>query len=319
MFALFVVGGCVNQPSEPPDPGGGGKADAPCANDPTGVLATQQVWPSSIVVDQTRVYWATTDGTIAATHRCHGGAVDVLAIGQASPRGIAVDDANLYWVNYASGGDGAVMAMAKTSGTIASLATVRGPIGLALANTDAYVLALDGVYRVPLVGGAAVLVAPVTCPHGSLAVAGDDVLWSEDCVMFGAPRIVRFAAGVASTFVADEAPQELAVDDGHAYWTTWAIDGPRVRTIALSGGAPTTIATLSGYANSIAADANHVYIGGEKPGGDRAVLVVPRDGSVPAAVVATATNAISSVCAYDGVVYFASQGQAGTIHAALTP
>ena len=317
LFALLATG-CVtvdaNEATETP----GGKADGGCLHDPTGVLATNQAWPRSLVVDDARVYWATADGTIAATDRCGGGVTEVLATGQSSPQSVVVAGANIYWVNYASGGDGDVMAMAAAGGAPVSLAVVRGPLGVVVDDASAYVLALDGLYRVPLAGGAASLVAPATCPHGGPWRTGSDLVWSEDCVMFGAPRVVRFAGGVASTLVADEAPESLAIVDGAAYWTTWASGGPRVRTVALSGGAPSTLATLSGFASSITADASHLFVGGEAPGGDRAVLAVPRGGGAPA-VLASVGNPVPSLDAFDGVVYFAEQGQAGTINAVLAP
>ncbi len=318
LFALLATGCMTVDASEPADEAPGGKADGGCRQDPTGVLATAQAWPGSLTVDEQRVYWATSDGTIAATDRCGGAAVEVLATAQASPQSVVVAGANIYWVNYASGGEGDLMVMPRAGGTPASLAVLRGPLGLAIDGASAFVLALDGLYRVPLAGGAASLLAPATCPHGGPWRASGEIVWSEDCVMFGTPRIVRLAGTTASTLVSGEAPESLAIADGRAYWTTWSSGGPRVRTVPLAGGAPSTLATLSGFASSIAASASHVLVGGEAADGQRAVLAVPREGGAPV-LVTGAANPVPSLDVFDGVVYFAEQGQAGTISAVLAP
>lgn len=250
--------------------GGGGKADGTgCPDDPAGAieLASAQVWPGSLVVDDARVDWATagdsaTAGAVWSTSRCADGTPELIADAQRVPADVAVDAANVYWVTYDAGSShGTVMKRAKSGGSAVALATgEHGPIALALRGSDVYYVTLDALKLVGAnAASPAVTLAPTSCAHDGLAIDGSHVYWTEDCVMFGTPRIARWSSsGVQTVLRGDHVPQNFAADATHLYWTHWTPNGLRVERVAKQCGwlcSSEAIATADGYAGPVAVDA----------------------------------------------------------------
>jgi hypothetical protein len=165
------------------------------------VLApTMTRFASSIVVDDTNVYWTAlisgvNGGAILTTPKT-GGAAVLLASGQARPVSIAVDDTHVYWTNEgvdAAGrpeGGGAVMSVPKAGGATKVLA---GDLSLATA------IALDGdgviwkdhytIRRIGKTGGPITTIESRIDPFSvnALVVANGHVFYSSSGSLFSAP------------------------------------------------------------------------------------------------------------------------------------
>ena len=74
----------------------GACSDGPCEGE---ILATGQLDPEDVAVDDVNVYWTSKTGGTVATVAKTGGGVKVLANGQDTPRGIALDDTYVYFAN----------------------------------------------------------------------------------------------------------------------------------------------------------------------------------------------------------------------------
>ena len=85
------------------------------------LLATGQDGPGNVLVTDGGVYWSNTLGGQIMQFG-PSGLPQTIASGQPRPGSLAADDEQLYWVNQGTdGGDGAVMAMARTGGPPTSI------------------------------------------------------------------------------------------------------------------------------------------------------------------------------------------------------
>jgi hypothetical protein len=321
LFAVCVAACAASVPDDSTEIApGGGKADgALCTNDPAGIvtLASAQAWPDAIAIDAERAYWVGTD-SVSATSRCAGGTVKQLATGQRVPTDLAVDATSVYWVTYDAGSQaGTVMKLDKSAGaTPEALATAEhGPMALALRGDYVYYLTLDALKRVhkDLASPAEVLTS-ATCSHGGLAIDATHVYWTEDCVMFGSPRIRRWSTSGAQTVLSgDEVPQSFAADATHLYWTQWSPSGLRVLRVKKSCSwfcSAETVATAGGYAGAVTVDAGHVYFTADP---DNTIYSVAKTGGTPDPIAASSNN-VTSLQVVGDALYWTVQGDSGAVY-----
>ena len=79
---------------------------APLDGGDVSTLASGQVGPLQIALDETNLYWSNYSSGEIMMLELTGGVPRVLAAGQSCPGGIALDDTNVYWANYCSSGAG---------------------------------------------------------------------------------------------------------------------------------------------------------------------------------------------------------------------
>jgi hypothetical protein len=259
----LAIGGaapaCTSGPGTPDAADGSGPAapDAavPCVGEAVEgrcrvELARGEVQPYDLAVSATHLYWTTTfvpppgRGKLMRVALA-GGAPEELAVGLAgeNPHSIVLDETSVYWTDLTS-----------TTGAI---------------------------LKMPLEGGApVVLAASQNNPHG-LAVDGTNVYWTT----FGAPGQVRRVlkappAGTVSPveeLASNESlPNMLAVDDEFVYWTDFVPKTGAVRRARLDRSSPpSTFAAMQDEPYGVAVDGTSVYWTNHA-GGD--VMKAPRTG-----------------------------------------
>jgi hypothetical protein len=197
------------------------------ANDATSVLlAAGQGAPIGVATDGVYVYWASHDGgTIARTRiRQHtDDPVEVLASGQNQPWGVAVRGGSVFWTNW--GGGGSVMRLdlpALCGSPLPSPSTLVAaaggtPAALAVDATSVYWVDGSAVKKVPIGGGAPVILASGQNDPKGVVVDAAHIYWSS----YGAGTITRANLnGSAATVIASgqRQPFSMAIDDLAVYW-----------------------------------------------------------------------------------------------------
>lgn len=128
------------------------------------------------------------------------------------------------------------------------------------------------VQRIPVGGGTPSTVASASglVYHRALALDSTYVYFGDDV---GIKRVPR-EGGTVSTLASGYDSYEMAVDDGHVYWTEWTLVGDdAIRRVPKAGGAVHTIVAGGTLANplSIAVDESYVYWTEESSGKVRRV------------------------------------------------
>jgi hypothetical protein len=229
----------------------------------TTTLASDQPNPQGIAVDATALYWVnggdgSADGTVMKVP-LDGGSPVVLASGQSKGTvSIALDATHVYW-----GTGGGIMVMGLAGGTPQLIVSAGSPTIFAVDATSVYWAGQDlsGVWKSPLDGGAAVILAPGTGIAGTLLGTSVYVLLGQDVVR------VPVDGGAPVTIASSKAPARIAVDSTGVYWTDWLfvyVDGGpdsdgRVMSVPSAGGTPTTLADALAGPGAIAVDATSVY------------------------------------------------------------
>jgi hypothetical protein len=255
-----------------------------------------------------------TDGVVLSVPRC-GGPVTTLASGQVDPEAIAVDDANLYWGNVGDDNsgvnkgalvrsplDGGALTVLSDAGVDTGNVTTDGrylystatnwysadagyffgawrqPVGggpvttlftvpsyvyyVVVDATYAYVSQANGVngslhiLRVPVSGGTPVALAPTNVDYpGILAVDGTNLYYQ------GGGQLTRLpTSGGPPVVLAPASASGIATDGTSVYWVEG--DGTKIvqsalKRIPASGGTVVTLSTSVGLA--VAVDDTYVY------------------------------------------------------------
>ena len=224
-------------------------------------LATgaQGLWPWAIAVDATHVYWIDTgEGAVRKTPRA-GGATTTLATDQGDLIGIACDSSYIY-VSGSTANGGRVRRIAKWGGAAQTIATASYPSAIAADGffvyiADAHVLAgSNRILRVPRSGGAVTVLSSDEDALG-LAIDGANVYWKR----FWTGDVRRGSKWMpgATTIASDGGGWgDLDLGATDVWWTT----GPMLHRVAKAGGAGEVVYEATDWANSLAVDADAVYL-----------------------------------------------------------
>ncbi len=131
---------------------------------PVVTLATGPYFSEGLTQDATTLYFATSigsgQGAILSVAKT-GGPATTLFQGNGRPSGIAADDTSVYWADSI---EHVVYTLSKSGGTPVRLASALAPKGLssptsvAVKGADVYAAGQEGVWKIPIAGGAPVLV-----------------------------------------------------------------------------------------------------------------------------------------------------------------
>ena len=221
-------GTCVGTSDDPSNCGSCGHdcQDGACVNgqcQPV-TLASAQVQPWGLAINEVNVYWTTTSGSVLSCAKTGcGTGPTTIASGQLTPIGIAVDDTNVYWTNN-KGGTVAFCPLDGCDGEPTTLASGQlNPRGIAVDDVNVY--------------------------WTNYASPGE-VAGCSKSGCSGAPTVL--ASNQAS-------PLGIVAGAGFLYWTNNTIPGTTM-SCATSGCAdqPTQIAVSLG-ADGIAANASDIY------------------------------------------------------------
>jgi hypothetical protein len=198
----------------------------PLAGEAPVSLASEQGLPTSLALEDGRLYWTNfTEGTLRSVPSA-GGPSTPLVTGQSYPQFLALGGGELYWVN-SPGYPDTVSVVPQEGGE---------PVVLYSASNEITSLAADatGVYFT--LGG-----EPSSADAGALmhaSPAGDDL-----------------------AAVADEqsSPRSVALRDGRLYWVSGEQLGEQtLLSMPATGGTPTALVTTRGL-TALAVDAKNVY------------------------------------------------------------
>jgi hypothetical protein len=159
------------------------------------------------------------------------------------------------------------------------------PVALTIDDDSAYLTSsVDGVVRVPLSGGDATVLLDEGLDSGAIAVAGNNVCWTDGNYGGSVKCVSTDGGSVANLVTGEPYPGAVAVDATHVYWLTTG--SPRgtgaVRRIALAGGTAETLVSGLGSPKDLAIDAAFVYWTNLDDG---TVMKVPLAGGDPTTLV----------------------------------
>lgn len=223
--------------------------------------------PFGIAVDATHVYFTNTDGSVRRARKA-GGGNEVLASPVTGPRALAIDDARVYF-----GADGdatrtTLYAVTKDGTQRRTLGVYEGSaLSLSVRGGDLFwaTSSPGRVLTVPTGGGAALAVVAGETNAFGVALRGTAIYATTRGSGTGRvvaatppPRVPRVLAS-GLTY-----PWGIAADDA------WVYFGDRydrtVSRVAVSGGAATVVARLTGNAWGLALEDGCLYVTTDAPG-----------------------------------------------------
>jgi hypothetical protein len=274
-------------------------------------IASAQFNPDSIVLDDTRVYWAnggandfTAYGSIV-TAPLRGGQPATLAAGLSVPQSLALAGATLYWVEY---GAFRIDSMPRSGGKVAIFSLMPADT-LGIDGTDVYWTSesvVEGfVTRQALTGGSTATLA--TDPKGAvwIALGASDVYWtpgSQGSSVMTVPK----SGGKASPVASGCGGTPFAVDEAYAYEVT----SSGVLKCPLGAGTLTALVPetdASAASPAIAVDADSVYFATA----DGLQRVSKAGGGVT--TLSTERSTVSAIAVNATSVYWATSGSFGKI------
>jgi hypothetical protein len=219
-------------------------------------------------------------------------ALALVAGSQAQPMAIALDATTVYWATI----DGTIHRAPRTGGDDEILATGQGQVDdLAVDATSVYFTARQGVYSVPLKGGAVVTLTTDQVDARGVALDGPYLYFADygddgsgrwdgpggDEEIAGAIRRVPRAGGKVETLISGPHPDALAADHGDVFFL--CEDSDDVQTVRAGGHAAVSLTTLSDTPLFLAVSGGQVYVATISGEIDR----VPRAGGAPMALATT--------------------------------
>jgi len=141
------------------------------------VLAQNQAYPHSIVVDNGALYWANTS---AILKRIIGQGTTITIASNISPVQIAAGGGYVYWTN-----DGTAVRRAPDTGGAAEHLYHPSPVGglgIAVDATRVYWAQGNSIWTVPLAGGTPARVATGLATPSMVALDGAYVYWCEQSI-----------------------------------------------------------------------------------------------------------------------------------------
>jgi hypothetical protein len=175
--------------------------------------------------------------------------------------GLAVDATNVYW---SAGGD--LKTVALTGGTPTVLAPGTA-VAIAVDATNVYWADKAGsIYKVPIGGGAATVVASWQGIPAGLAIDATNVYWTSSLKGQGTVLQAPIAGGPAVVLAsAQNDPRSIVVDATSVYWGN-AGGSPAygsVMKVPIGGGAALQLATSMTGPTGLAIDKSYVYWGNQ--------------------------------------------------------
>jgi len=165
---------------------------------------------------------------------------------------LAIDASNVYWSDNLAG---QVWKAPLAGGNATLLASgVPNPNGIAVDATDVYFTTDAGLRKVPIAGGPLVVIDNQCCAKG-VALDANNVYWCNDAAgtIYQTPK----AGGAILTLTnVESAPVNLAVDATTVYWANY---NGQVRSVPIGGGFVATVAAIVNIPWGITVDANNVY------------------------------------------------------------
>lgn len=214
---------------------------------------------ATIVVDDTRVYWADpgnndNKGAILSVPRC-GGAVTTIAPYQTSTTTIATDGTYVYWANVAGFTPGLMRAPVTGAGptTMLAPASDASPYGIALDATRIYWTGPGVVASMLKEGGPVTTLATnqsFELVDSAIAIDDTTVYWEVSGHIRSVPKAGGAAVDLAAT---GSSPRFITVRGSSLYWYS----DPSLFTVPTSGGAPVEL-TKAG-ASGLAVDDTMLY------------------------------------------------------------
>ncbi len=180
------------------------------------------VYPGSIALDDSYVYYSDTfAGTVKRVPKS-GGSTTVIANQQTEPRSVFVDSKNLYFATSAE-----VKRVAKGGGTPTTIAWHQESANDVVADSKyVYWATYHTVARAPIAGGASVTIARTDGAIPAIAIDSSSVYFVDNPSygLVGSIRSVPKIGGKVTTVATNQSiPMDLAVDGSYVYWANSAL------------------------------------------------------------------------------------------------
>jgi hypothetical protein len=234
----------------------------PLGGGPTTALATGQLYPGSLAVDATTLYWACSNEEAVKKVPIAGGPVVTIATSENGPCCLVLNATDLYYRSTRG-----IIRLPLAGGTPTALPSNGVGFSLALDATSLYwrVDISGGItaqlLKMPLDGSSAPVSLVTSSSMGALVVNGSTLYWTMPAGMIaGAGAVAKMPVGgsVATPLATGlNEPSDLAVDGTHVYFTSYQ-DGT-VSKIPVAGGTPTIIASKQKMPSSVVVDGTSVY------------------------------------------------------------
>ncbi|HTR54658.1 MAG TPA: hypothetical protein VMJ10_28395 [Kofleriaceae bacterium] len=339
---IAALAACTTSSHDEPQP-------PPCgAPSPTDQLAQTQNQILALAIANGEIYWLDMGGIGKVSTDGAGGAGGTELVQATSDAAFALGGfittgaGNVYWAdgNFPAG---SVDRVAASGGASVQIAATDEPIGIAVDDTNIYWSTFGSsanpvgtIVKQPIAGGAPVVLASNLATVGPIAIDDSSVYWSD---LFGAVSSVPIAGGAVRTLVPaqftlppatilDGSPVGIALADGRLYWTATPLDGKSpstIRSVAISGGTATTIATLDTQPTGIAVDDTFVYwaeVGPITSGGlgtppvvnQGSIRRMARDGTAAAQIVSSGATYPVGPVVEDNALYYSTGSAATTLY-----
>lgn len=291
--SLVLIGNDVYFLNYGPEDGLGSLMRVPIAGGTAQTVAANLTRPFSITADANNLYWQAEDGKgsgIVVKLGLSGGAPTTLASGLKTlsdvlvmsevqfplTSNVAVTATDVYFVAFSGGEQAGVLSVPVDGGTVSTLVSQYIPDGGAPTRISSNGIAIDGtalygvtngptngVYRVPLTGGPAILLADNTANAWTLTLSGKDIFFVDEGLNFNQATLQSIPqAGGTSKVLAKglKSPWALVADGGSIFFVDQTgPEGGSVNAYDIESGAIRTLAPYLDSPVSLAVDSKNAY------------------------------------------------------------
>ena len=258
------------------------------------VLYEGQENPLSLAVDDTHVYWTTSndftqpDGQVRRASK-NGGDIEDLKTGQTAPSSLSLNGESAYWFTTVEGNATIHRATKSTGDSQPFFASLEAMLGLAASDQALYWTDLtNAIWRMSVNGASVVPIVLDQNNPSAVTVDATGIFWlNAGHVTMGDGEIMRadlLGANAGLLAGGQEYPLAIATDAANVYWTT--LSG-QVRTVAKDGANIVTNVEAAAQepCNDVAVDGTDIYF---TRGSD--VLKVPIGGVGASVIASTLVN-----------------------------